>query len=78
MAALALRASGRAGTGSASVPRAGGAAPVHAPRAALRAGPARPRAACADRLSPARARRADRRARRAGQGYAVARPEDYL
>lgn len=68
--ALALLASGCAGTVSASAPRAGGAAPAHAPRAALRAGPARALAAYADRLNLAQARRA-------GQGYAVARLEDY-
>ncbi|MEU9141270.1 hypothetical protein AB0D33_35895 [Streptomyces sp. NPDC048404] len=58
MLALALPASGCAGTGSVPAPGAGAAAPAPAPRAVLRAGPARALAAQVDRLSPAQARRA--------------------
>ncbi|MEY2249009.1 hypothetical protein AB8A21_39830, partial [Streptomyces sp. BF23-18] len=45
MLALAPLASGCAGTGSAPAPGTGPAAPAHAPRAVLRAGPARALAA---------------------------------
>ncbi len=70
--ALALRASGCAGTGSASAPRTGGVAAGPRPAGRAPGGPRPPPRRLRGPAGPAPG------PARAGRGYAVARPEDYL